>query len=94
MRRCFRFDKQVFVKNPVRSPKSAHQYGFVSEGYDVLLDDNITYIKANSGVSSSNSTATGNNIGGGSIAYSEIQPSFNQHINNITISVGLAFVIR
>lgn len=76
------------------SPKSSHQYGFISEGYDVLIDDNITYIKSNSGVSASNSTVTGNNIGGGSITSIDTKPSFNQHINNIVVTAGLAFAIR
>jgi len=76
------------------SPKSTHEYGFVSEGYDVLIDDNITYIKSNSGIGTSNSTATGNSFGGGSITAIDTEPSFNQHINNIVVSVGLAFAIR
>jgi len=76
------------------SPKSSHQYGFISEGYDVLIDDNITYIKSNSGVSTSNSAATGNNIGGGSITAIDTKPSFQQHINNVAVTVGVAFAIK
>ncbi|MDO3628185.1 hypothetical protein [Mucilaginibacter sp. BT774] len=76
------------------SPRSTHQYGFVSEGYDVLIDDNITYIKSNSGVGTSNATATGNNIGGGSVTATDVVPSFNQHINNIIVNIGLAFAIK
>jgi hypothetical protein len=76
------------------SPKSSHQYGFISEGYDVLVDDNTAYIKSNSGVGTSNSTAVGNSIGGGSITSADTQPSFNQHINNIVVTVGFAFAIK
>lgn len=76
------------------SPKTAHQSGVITEAYNVYVDDYITYIKSSSGVSSSNTTAVGNGNGGGSATAIDAQPSFNQHINNIVVTVGLAFAIK
>lgn len=76
------------------SPKSAHQSGVITEASKIYVDDNITYIKSNSGVSTSSSVAAGNGNGGGWITATDTAPSFNQHINNIVVTVGLAFAIR
>jgi len=76
------------------SPKSAHQSGVITEVYNVYVGDDITYIKSNSGVSTSSTTSVANGNGGGSITATHTEPSFNQHINNIVVNVGLAIAIK
>lgn len=76
------------------SPKTAHQSGVITEASSIYVDDYITYIKSNSGVSNSSTTAVGNGNGGGSVTAVDTQSSFNQHINNIVVTVGLAFAVK
>jgi hypothetical protein len=75
------------------SPKSAHQTGVITEAYNVYVDDHITYIKSNSDASTSNTASSGTGYGG-TINATDTEPSFHQHINNVVITVGLAFAIQ
>ena len=77
------------------SPKSATLDGTINEGGSpIYIHDDITYIKSTSGFTSFNSGASGNGNGGGSILATDTERSFNQHINNIVVNIGLALAIK
>lgn len=77
------------------SPKSASLDGIINEGGSTIyIHDDITYIKPASGITTSNSAAAGNGNGGGSIQATDTERSFNQHINNIVLNIGLALAIK
>jgi len=76
------------------SPQSMHESGVITEAYRVYVDNYVTYLKSNSGVTTSSSTAVANDNGGGSVTASNTAPSLTLHMNSIVVSVGLAFAIR
>ena len=77
------------------SPKSASVDGTINEGGSpIYIHDGITYIKANSGVISSYSGASGNGNGGGSIFATDTEQSFNQYMNNIVVNIGISIAIK